>query len=173
MIFHIENPDFSDHIDAGSLVSVVRQFAAMAQREGDSARCADTLSTSSGPGVTLPWRELTLYLLDDAGIAAVNRAVHGSGDVTDVITQRYDPVPGEPPGLYGEIFVNLQCACREGGSRAEWTPDRELALYIAHGCDHLNDREDATDEGFQSMRSRELAWLDQLRLTPMLIKPII
>jgi rRNA maturation RNase YbeY len=163
MLVTIENPDFPDHIDEGSLVSVVRQLAAMAQADGGALR----------PEPTRLWRELTLYLLDDEGIAAVNRAVHGIDALTDVISQRYDPVPGELPGLYGEIFVNVQCACREALSRAEWSSDRELALYIAHGCDHLNDCEDATEEGCRAMRRRELAWLDQLALTPMLVKPII
>ena len=54
-----------------------------------------------------------------------------------------------------------------------WSVDKELALYIAHGCDHLTDAEDSSEEGFRSMRSRELAWLDELRLTPLTIKPII
>ncbi len=176
MQINIENPDYPACVDQDALISVVSQLAGMAQRDS---------------GCEVSWSEVSIYLMDDDSIAPVHSAVQGIEGSTDVITQRYEPVPGEPEGLTGEIFVNLQCACREGIRRQEsggrsqesggrsqeeenqWSVDKELALYIAHGCDHLTDAEDESDEGFQAMRERELAWLDELRLTPLVIKPII
>jgi len=38
-------------------------------------------------------------------------------------------------------------------------PDRELALYLAHGCDHLAGADDATPRQRAAMRRRELRWL--------------
>jgi rRNA maturation RNase YbeY len=114
-----------------------------------------------------PWREVTVHLLDDAGIAPVNRAIMGHEGATDVITQRYEPVPGEPPGLIGELFVNVACARRAAPRRAGWSADRELALYFAHGCDHLTGADDCTSRGRALMRRRELAWLRRLSLTPL------
>ncbi|MFO7937420.1 MAG: rRNA maturation RNase YbeY [Kiritimatiellia bacterium] len=157
MQINIENPVYPDSVDEESLISVVRQLAAMAQRDS---------------GCIIPWNEISVYLMNDETIEPVHRAVQGLEGSTDVITQRYEPVPGEPEGLTGEIFVNLQCAVHEG-ERQGWGSDKELALYIAHGCDHLTDAEDLSEEGFRTMRSRELAWLDELRLTPLIIKPII
>ena len=183
MQINIENPDYPDCVDEAALISVVQQLAGMAQRDS---------------GCVVPWCEVNVYLLDDDSIDPVHVAVQGIAGSTDVITQRYEAIPGEPEGLAGEIFVNLQCACHEGersqesgvrsqesGVRSQgaggrnqeeenqWSIDKELALYIAHGCDHLTDAEDESEEGFQAMRQRELAWLDELRLTALVIKPII
>lgn len=114
-----------------------------------------------------PWREVTVYLLDESGIAPVNQAVMRHAGATDVITQRYEPLPGEPDGMIGEIFVNVERACRAGPRVRGWTADRELALYLAHGIDHLTGAEDRMAAGRARMRRRELCWLRKLSLTPL------
>ncbi len=114
-----------------------------------------------------PWREITVHLLDDAGIAPVNTAILTHDGATDVITQRYDPCPGEPGGLIGEVFVNVERARHSAPRRAGWSPDRELALYLAHGFDHLTGADDRTPLERTRMRRRELAWLRRLPLTPL------
>ena len=180
MQINIINLEYPDAIDETALIEIVRQLAELAQKHSHS---------------NTPWQELTLHILSDDTITPVHKSVIGIAEATDVITQRYEPVPGEPDGLVGEIFVNLQCACREGGKRCQesggrgqgagdrwqegvsqpeqWSVDQELALYIAHGCDHLNDAEDESEEGYQEMRARELSWLAQFRLTPVVIKFIL
>ena len=106
-----------------------------------------------------PWQEVTVHLLDDAGIAPVNQAVMNHDGPTDVITQRYTPIPGEPGGLIGELFINVERAHQAAPRRAGWSADRELALYLAHGCDHLAGADDAMPRERARMRRRELAWL--------------
>jgi len=113
------------------------------------------------------WQEVTIHLLDDAGIAPVNTAIMAHGGSTDAITQRYEPVPGEPDGLVGELFVNVERAARAAPRRAAWSADRELALYLAHGFDHLTGADDHTPAERARMRRRELAWLKRLPLTPL------
>lgn len=113
------------------------------------------------------WREVTIHLLDDASIAPVNAAVMAHEGATDVITQRYEPIPGEPGGLIGELFVNVERAARAAPRRAGWDADRELALYLAHGFDHLTGADDRTPVGRTRMRRRELRWLKRLTLTPL------
>ena len=113
------------------------------------------------------WREVTIHLLDDAGIAPVNAAIMAHDGATDVITQRYEPCPGEPDGLIGELFVNVERAVRVAPRRAGWSADRELALYLAHGCDHLTGADDGTPAERILMRRRELTWLRRLPLTPL------
>ncbi|HRR34925.1 MAG TPA: rRNA maturation RNase YbeY [Kiritimatiellia bacterium] len=110
------------------------------------------------------WQEITIHLLDDAGIAPVNQAIMGHDGPTDVITQRYEPIPGEPDGLVGELFINVERAHQAAPRRAGWSPDRELALYLAHGCDHLSGADDATPRERSRMRRRELAWFRQVTL---------
>ena len=134
-------------VDAAGVVRAVRMLAGLAQAR---AVCGG------------PWRDITVYLLDDAGIAPVNRAVVGHEGPTDVITQRYEPIPGERPGLVGEVFINVECVLRAAPRRAGWTVGRELALYLAHGCDHLAGADDGTPRERAAMRRRELAWLRRL-----------
>ncbi|MCX6996371.1 MAG: rRNA maturation RNAse YbeY [Kiritimatiellaeota bacterium] len=101
---------------------------------------------------------IEIILTDDAGIVAVNQAVFGRAAITDVISQVYAPLPGEQ-GRMGELVVNVALAARAGARRAGG-PDRELALYLAHGCDHPGGARDATAAGRAAMLRRERGWLD-------------
>ena len=102
------------------------------------------------------WRELDVILTDHAGIVEYNRASFGRDDITDVISLTYAPAPGLP-GWSGEVIVNAELAC-ELGPRFGGAP-RELALYLAHGCDHLTGGVDDTPAERQRMRRRERRWL--------------
>ncbi len=121
----------------------------------------------------MPWRELTVILADDAAIDPINRAVMGHAGATDVITQRYEAVPGEPSGLVGDLVINVEQAWRVGTrlarTRSAWSPAHELALYLAHGCDHLAGAEDDTPAGRVRMRRRERRWLAGLEIRADLI----
>jgi rRNA maturation RNase YbeY len=103
------------------------------------------------------WSEITVVLTDDQGIQAYKEAAFGYREITDVVTLRYAPSPADP-GTEGEIFVNVQRAFTRP-HRPDWTPFHELALYIAHGCDHLNGADDRTPAERQRMRRRERRWL--------------
>ena len=105
----------------------------------------------------LHWGGVTALLVDDAAIRRCKRATFGRDEVTDVITQAYAPLSIEAPGARGgEIVVNAQRA-RELGPRHGGAA-RELALYLAHGVDHLTDADDATPVGRRRMRQRERRW---------------
>ena len=100
---------------------------------------------------------VTLILTGDDGIRCINAGVFGRDSVTDVITCSYDPVPGVEPDAEAELVVNVQRAVAR--ARPGWPASRELALYIAHGCDHLTGADDATPDAAARMRRRELRWL--------------
>jgi len=108
------------------------------------------------------WQEVTLHLLSDATIEPVNQAIMQHEGPTDVITQRYDPTPGEPEGLIGELFINVERACTIPRAKG-WTRQQELALYLAHGFDHLTGADDATAQQRTTMRRRERRWLELTR----------
>jgi ssRNA-specific RNase YbeY (16S rRNA maturation enzyme) len=59
------------------------------------------------------------------------------------------------------VFVNAERARAEGLRRGGVAD--ELALYIAHGCDHLAGASDRTPAGRARMRRREQAWLAEAR----------
>lgn len=105
------------------------------------------------------WEEVCIVLVDDDGITQPNREYFGKNRPTDVISFRYDPVPGEGKGLGGDLIINIDRAMQEGTARGK--PDYELALYIAHGIDHLTGAEDDTPEKRKAMRATETAWLRQ------------
>ena len=103
------------------------------------------------------WTELSIVLMDDR-IRDINRHWFGRDAVTDVISFAYPP---SPPGSRdtGEVVLNLDQALGEGRERE--SPDRELALYLAHGCHHLTGADDATPESKAAMLSLEHAWVDE------------
>jgi len=112
------------------------------------------------------WSEISVVLLDNSGIRDMNRHFLDKDNVTDVLSLRYAPVPGDNEYLTGEIFVNIQrafqCPSKPG---SKWNASRELALYLAHGCDHLMNSTDYKDSGYRRMRRRELGWLKEPAIT--------
>jgi rRNA maturation RNase YbeY len=112
------------------------------------------LEIKTAPAV---WGEVSIVLMDDEGITQTNREYFSKNSPTDVISFRYDPVPGEMEQLTGDLVVNVDRAMQEGSARGD--VDYELALYIAHGFDHLSGAEDDTLEKHKKMRASETAWL--------------
>lgn len=100
-------------------------------------------------------------LTDDDGITQTNREFFGKNRPTDVISFRYDPVPGENDTASGDLIVNVDCAVREG--KVHEGADAELALYIAHGFDHLSGADDNTPARRAAMRRTETQWLAALQ----------
>lgn len=109
------------------------------------------------------WHEVTVHLVDDAGSNYVHHAIMGVEGATDVVTQAYDAIPPESPGLFGELFVNVDQALRAAPKRKGWSAAKELLLYVAHGMDHLSGADDMDDAGYRAMRRRELGWLRELK----------
>jgi len=103
------------------------------------------------------WAEVSLVCTDDS-IRALNREWCGRDKVTDVISFAY-PDDGLEDGDTGEVIVNLQQAWEEGALRE--SADRELALYIAHGCHHLMGAEDHSPDRKRAMLGLERAWMEQ------------
>jgi rRNA maturation RNase YbeY len=122
---------------------------------------AEFFAARSSSRVGVPFRSVAVILQDDAFSAEVHLAVNGSAGATDVVTQRYDAMPGEEPGVYGELYVNCDQAVRAAPKRMGWSAAKELLLYVAHGMDHLSGADDIAPSDYARMRRRELAWLRQ------------
>ncbi len=108
------------------------------------------------------WHKVIVHLVRDAESAEIHRAIMGVDGATDVVTQAYDAIPPEPPGLLGELFVNVDQARRAAPRRRGWSPAKELLLYVAHGMDHLSGADDHAPADYRRMRRRELSWLAAL-----------
>ena len=120
---------------------------------------AEFFAAKSGARIGVPFRAVTVILQDDAFSAEVHEAINGAKGPTDVITQRYDAMPGEREGVYGELYVNVDQALRVAPKRRGWSPAKELLLYVAHGMDHLSGADDLKPRDYDRMRRRELEWL--------------
>ena len=123
---------------------------------------AEFFAARSGARIGVPFRAVTVILQDDAFSAEVHEAINGAKGPTDVITQRYDAMPGEAEGVYGELYVNVDQALRVAPKRRGWSPAKELLLYVAHGMDHLSGADDLKPRDYDRMRRRELVWLHEI-----------
>lgn len=95
-------------------------------------------------------------LTDDDGIRAVNSALFDRHRPTDVISIAYASGP-HAGGQSAEVFVNVERALAVARRAAR--ASAELALYIAHGIDHLAGAVDRTPAQRRRMLTRESAWL--------------
>ena len=103
------------------------------------------------------WADIAVLLLDDRGMAEANGRVFRRPESTDAISLAYRPAAAGG-GWRGEILVNVERACAEG-RRTGRTPGGELALYLAHGLDHLAGASDRTSAQRARMLARERRWL--------------
>ena len=127
--------------------------------KADVRRAAACFASRSRARVGGVWHEVAVHLVHDAESDELHRAIMGIAGATDVITQAYDAIPPEEPGLYGELFVNVDQARRAAPRRKGWSAARELLLYVAHGMDHLSGADDHEPADYARMRRRELGWL--------------
>jgi len=132
---------------------------ALGLKRAEVAAAARLFAERSRRRVGGVWHEVVVHLVRDAESDAMHRAIMGIAGATDVITQAYDAIPPEAPGLHGELFVNTDQALRAAPRRPGWSPAKELLLYIAHGMDHLSGADDLEPEDYARMRRRELSWI--------------
>ena len=122
-------------------------------------RLIRTLAAQAFPAeAPAPFGELSVTLTDDAAMPAYKAGCFGVRVQTDVVAQSYEAVPGVCAAT-AELILNAERARAEGRARAGG-PARELALYLAHGLDHLAGADDDTPARRRAMRRRETAWLD-------------
>jgi probable rRNA maturation factor len=141
-------------------VSVINRQTRWKVGEKEIRRLTEFFLHKAGKRAGIEWGEVSVVLVDDEASRAINRAHLGHDYATDVISFNFDPIPGDTEsGSCGEIVVNVEQAHRLGSRYGGVA--HELALYIAHGCDHLSGEDDKTPPQRQRMRRRELRWLKE------------
>ena len=124
---------------------------------------AEFFAARSARRIGAVFQDVTVVVQDDAASDEAHRAIMNVAGATDVITQRYDAMPPEPDGIYGELYVNADQAVRfvrmMKRARRGWSAASEFLLYVAHGMDHLSGADDQTPDEYSRMRRRELRWL--------------
>ncbi len=108
------------------------------------------------------YSEFSVFFTDNSGIRGINQKLLNSAETTDVICHEYNPMPGEKQRT-AEIIVNVEKAVLEASRNRKLEESGEIALYLAHACNHLSGRDDKTPSQRKSMRRRELSWLREAR----------
>jgi len=124
---------------------------------------ANFFLAKSGKRTGIEWGEVSVALVNNRKSKEINRLHLGHDYPTDVISFNFSAIPGQSGGVEdGELVINVELAARLGS--IYWSQDHELALYLAHGCDHLSGANDNTPSRRQQMRRRELRWLKDAKL---------
>lgn len=97
---------------------------------------------------------LSIAVVDDKAIHALNREFLEHDEPTDVITFPLDD-DAEP---FGEIVLSAETAHREANARGIES-ERELALYAIHGALHLVGYDDTSSAERRKMKARERRYL--------------
>ena len=97
--------------------------------------------------VGAPLTGLSIVLVDDVGIAPLNKQFHHTDGPTDVLSFDY----GEGQG---ELIVSVEHAVTQARQYRS-TPSRELALYVIHGLLHLTGYDDLAPRARARMRAAE------------------
>lgn len=134
-----------------------RRSAVAVDRSALSSLAARLAVRAFGDG-TEPYAELSIMLVGDGDMPGCKERVFGIRRQTDVISLAYAAIPGIQPAT-AELVINAERALQEGAGRPGGAA-RELALYLAHGLDHLAGHDDDTPAARRSMRRRETRWLD-------------
>jgi len=111
-----------------------------------------------------PTADCSVVLVDDAGIAALNRAYRGVIGPTDVLAfpMTEGPFSDVTPDCLGDVVISAQTALRQahGGDVTA-----ECALLLVHGMLHLLGYDHRTPRQRQRMWKRQTAVLEACGVT--------
>jgi probable rRNA maturation factor len=111
-----------------------------------------------------PRASISIALVDQAAIHAINRSHLGHDWPTDVIS--FPLSEPTDPMLAGELVVSAEMAASTAAEIGV-DPRDELALYVVHGLLHLCGYDDLSESEAEAMRRRENEWLTACgRLNP-------
>jgi probable rRNA maturation factor len=102
-------------------------------------------------------RLVTVVLVDDARIRAMNREHRGVDAATDVLSyplQEPDDVGIPPVPHLGDIIISLEAAERQAEGRNA-PPFDEVAVLAAHGLMHLLGYDHPTEDAWQEFENAQ------------------
>jgi probable rRNA maturation factor len=97
--------------------------------------------------------EVSVLLLDDAAITALNRDYRGKDRPTDVLSFYQAENPEERGDVLGDVVISVETAKRQADERNK-SLDDEMDLLLAHGILHLLGYTDYTEDDAKHMQHR-------------------
>ena len=105
--------------------------------------------------------ELTIRVVDEAEITALNRQYRGKEGATNVLSFPYEAIPGVASDLLGDVVICAPVVASE--SVVQNKPlDAHWAHMVIHGVLHLLGYDHHQDDEAQRMEVRETELLDSL-----------
>jgi len=102
---------------------------------------------------------VSVVLSDHDTVRRLNESYLDHDYNTDVLSFSLRADEDEAPTVEGEVYVDLDTA-DERHDEFDTTFEREAYRYVVHGVLHLLGHDDATEDGRQTMRTREDQYLD-------------
>jgi probable rRNA maturation factor len=102
--------------------------------------------------------EISITLVDDAAIRAINREHRGKDKPTDVLSFPLEPEPFAQERLLGDIVISIDTARRQAADY-DAPLQRELYRLMIHGLLHVlgHDHEAADERAVMEAEERRLA----------------
>ena len=105
--------------------------------------------------------ELTIRVVDEAEITALNRQYRGKEGATNVLSFPYEAIPGVASDLLGDVVICAPVVASE--SVVQNKPlDAHWAHMVIHGVLHLLGYDHHQDDDAHKMEVRETELLDSL-----------
>lgn len=101
--------------------------------------------------------ELTLRIVDEAEITALNHRYRGKDGATNVLSFPYQPLPGVESGLLGDIVICAPVVAREAVTQSK-SLEEHWAHITIHGVLHLlgHDHQQAEEAGHMEQLEAQL-----------------
>ena len=106
--------------------------------------------------------EISLAIIDDQTMHELNRRHLQHDYPTDVLSFVLET---DGDHLEGEVIVSADTAAQVAPTH-DWPVEHELTLYVIHGCLHLVNYDDHSDDDRQNMRTKELHYLARAGIRP-------
>ena len=105
--------------------------------------------------------ELTIRVVDEAEITALNRHYRGKDGATNVLSFPYEAIPGVATDLLGDIVICAPVVASEAVAQDK-PLEAHWAHMVIHGVLHLLDYDHHQDAEAHKMEARETELLDGL-----------
>lgn len=109
----------------------------------------------------VPDSELTLRIVDEAEITALNYRYRGKDGATNVLSFPYRPLPGVESGLLGDIVICAPVVAREAVAQSR-SLEEHWAHITIHGVLHLLGHDHQEAEAARQMERLETQLLGQI-----------
>lgn len=101
------------------------------------------------------WTEVNIALFDEPAGRGINRRYRGKDYATNVLSFRYEPLPGEKTGLLGDLVICPAVVAREAVEQGKSLRNHYAHLTI-HGVLHLLGYDHETGVGSARMEALEI-----------------